>query len=298
MTDFAQEIRYTCFMMYIDVYACWNLFMDTALLALTGRLRGEKCRWFRLLLGGSLGMLWAILAAVLPLLYHPGFLGAALRGAGNVLASLGMCAAAFGVGTAGRYFSLWRLLFLLTWIVGGIMRWLWEWSSLGYLIRKLLNTGRAAPELLWMALALCSFFGALAGFLEIRRRERQQRYEVDVILVYHQRQIQAKGLIDTGNRLRTPGGKPVAVADQVLLKELTGMEEIGRDATEESAPGQLLIPYRSVGNSGGLLPALKLTSLTIQKEEGTVVIPSPWVAAAPEGLCSREARRVILPPDW
>ncbi len=108
---------------------------------------------------------------------------------------------------------------------------------------------------------------------------------VPVELSYGDRQVKITALRDTGNTLRDPitGGQVLVVGADVAQK-LTGLTKQQLKKPVESMgaiPGLRLIPYRAVGQSGGMLLALKFTGVKIGHWRGNSL-----VAFAPEGLSS------------
>ena len=101
-------------------------------------------------------------------------------------------------------------------------------------------------------------------------------------------------LRDTGNNLRDPiTGEQVLVAGADVAMELLGwtrdqivhpVETMARG----TIPGLRLIPYRAVGQSGSLLPALRFHGARVGGSTGDVL-----VAFAPEELGRGEAYRML-----
>lgn len=285
-------------MIYIDVYAIWNLLIDTILLWLTGCVRRRKARWYRLLAGGVCGMLWALAVVLCPLLQ-----GSLIRNIGSMLAAGGMCAAAYGVHNRKSFRLLWLTLFLLTWLAGGLIRFIYEQTGAGYYMQMLLyGTGEPPAAFFTACISLLAFTAFFFGFRLARQYTGRGRFQVEVVIQAGKQTVQTSGLIDTGNRLHTPSGQPVAVAARPVLLRLLGEEEIEKaeQYQGEAAAGcsWIYIPYRSIGKKAGLLPAVRITSITIQKEEGAVTVPDAWLALGPEILCSDGKRQIILPPEW
>ena len=108
---------------------------------------------------------------------------------------------------------------------------------------------------------------------------------VPVVLNYRGRQARVTALRDTGNRLCDPvTGESVLVVGasvaQGLLRLSKGqLQEPVKTLTEAPVPGLRLIPYRTVGQDGGLLLALRMEHVQIGKRH-----KSTLVAFAPEGL--------------
>jgi len=106
-----------------------------------------------------------------------------------------------------------------------------------------------------------------------------------VELSYGDKRVQLTALRDTGNTLRDPvTGRQVLVVDASTAGKLTGLsvQQLKKPVESVTAlPGLRLIPYRAVGQAGGLLLALKIPQAKIGSWQGSAL-----VAFAPEGLGS------------
>ncbi len=106
---------------------------------------------------------------------------------------------------------------------------------------------------------------------------------VPVELCYGDRSLRLTALRDTGNTLRDPvTGRPVLVVGAQAAKALLGLTTEQLQKPVESIgliPGLRLIPYRSVGQPGGMLLALKIPAMKIGTWQG-----SGLVAFAPHSI--------------
>jgi stage II sporulation protein GA (sporulation sigma-E factor processing peptidase) len=121
-------------------------------------------------------------------------------------------------------------------------------------------------------------------FLGFRGGMGQQEL-VEVELTKGEKHTAMLALRDTGNTLRDPvTGQSVLIADHRSAAALLGLtRQQLRSPVETVAsgvvPGLRLIPYHTVGSSGGMLVAIRLERVRIGKWKG-----SSLVAFAPEGL--------------
>ena len=101
-------------------------------------------------------------------------------------------------------------------------------------------------------------------------------------------------LRDTGNCLQDPvTGQQVLVADAQSAKTLLGLSRQQLRCPVETVaagivPGLRLIPYRAVGQSAGMLVAIRLERVRIGNWQGSAV-----VAFAPEGLGEDNTYRAL-----
>lgn len=240
---------------YLDLLMLLNFLVDFLLILGANRLCGHPPGAGRAALAAGLGGVYAG-ACVLP--------GFAFLG--NVLwriVSLGLMAwIAFGTNKSTVRRGV--VFLLLSMALGGVAMGLGNGSFWSLLLAALGVFG------------LCKL-----GF---RGTPGSQQF-VPVELSYGDKRVQLTALRDTGNTLRDPvTGRQVLVVDASTAGKLTGLsvQQLKKPVESVTAlPGLRLIPYRAVGQAGGLLLALKIPQAKIGSWQGSAL-----VAFAPEGLGS------------
>jgi len=249
---------------YLDLVVILNFLVDFLLLLGTNRLSGFPTEGKRIFCAAALGGL-----------YSGACLVGGFRFLGNLLWRLvslgGMAGIAFGWNRS----TLKRcgVFILLSMALGGV--------ATGF--------GRAnIPSLIlgaggmWL---LCRIaFGDGVG----------QREYVPVALSYGENSASLIALRDSGNTLRDPiTGEQVLVISGDVASKLTGLTtEQLRTPLETLAqrplPGLRLVPYRAVGQGGGMLLAMRFENVKIgSRRQGAVV------AFAAEGLGSGEMYQAL-----
>lgn len=247
---------------YLDVVILLNFLVDFLLLLGAGRLCGYPTKIGRALAAAALGGLYGACCLM------PGF-----HFLGNILwrtVSLGaMAVLAYGLTRSALRRGI--VFAFLSFALGG--------AVLG------MGSG-GLPGILGAAGVVCLLCGV--GF---RTKIGGTTY-VPVELSYGQKHLKVTALQDTGNTLRDPiTGRQVLVVSADVAGELTGLTREQLHSPVESMgvlPGLRLIPYRSVGNGGGFLLAMRLQNVKIGKWQGSTV-----VAFAPEGLSSEGAYQAL-----
>lgn len=240
---------------YLDLVMILNFCVDFLLLLGTNRLSGFPSAPGRCALGALLGAVYSGVCLL------PGFrfLGSLLwRGVSLALMSV----SAFGMDRSALKRG--SVFLLLSMALGGIALSMDQ----GRVPTLLLAAG-----LVWL---LCRFsFGERVG----------EREYVPVTLAYCGHSASFIALRDTGNTLRDPiTDEQVLIVSGDIGRRLTGLTEEQLRAPLETLaqrpiPGLRLIPYRAVGQSGGMLLALRFDEAKIGSRAGSVL-----VAFAPEGL--------------
>ena len=248
---------------YLDVVMLLNFAIDLLLLAGTSRIAGFPARWGRTALAAALGGLYAGFCLV------PGFhfLGSLLWRC----VSLGaMGAIAFGVSLSAVRRCL--LFALLSMALGGIA--------------LSMNAGGITAVIMGVGiLMLCCF-----GF----RYPPGSRTYVSVELHWKGKKQQLLALRDTGNSLRDPvTGQSVLIVDASVAGALLGLTRQQLLSPVETVaagvfPGLRLVPYRSVGQPVGMLAALRMDNVKIDRWQGSTL-----VAFAPAGLDAEGAYQAL-----
>lgn len=239
---------------YLNLVVLLNFTVDLLLLAGSSRLSGFPVSWGAAALAAALGGVYAG-CCMLPRFR---FLGSFLwRCVSLVL----MGVIAFGVSLSGMRRCL--LFVVLSMALGGIAL-------------CIDNGGIGGMVVGGAILLLCCL-----GF----RCPPGSREYVPVELAHGEKRHQLLALRDTGNTLRDPvTGQSVLIVDASVAWSMLGLtrQQLQRPVETVAAgvcPGLRLIPYRSIGQPGGLLAALRMENVKIDKWQGSLL-----VAFAPTGL--------------
>ena len=286
---------YTDCMVYLDVYLGWNLTMNWLLLGLVGRLQRKKTVWYRSLAGAAVGMIWALVVLLVHALQVP-----LIRVVGSVCVAWAMVCITWRRLSAKEQCMSTLTLYGSSWVFAGALLQIRSWSSISWFWNSLLYGQipfAGAGRQITVAMLCAVVLWVLAG--RLKRLEQRRRLQVEVQLRSAGQSVSTRGWIDTGNQLRTPGGHSVAVAARSLCVELLGEEEVVKAETMQGAcSGWIYLSYHSVGKTNGLLPAVRLTEVTIQTEESARQVPEAWIAVGTDSVGSTMHCQIILPPDW
>ena len=247
---------------YLDLLIILNFLVDFLLLVGTNRLAGYPNGIKKCLLAGILGAAYAGLAVM------PGF---------------------YFLGN-----GLWRIVFLL--MMGGIA---FGWNRSGiqrgaiFLLLSMALGGVASglnTKSFWtlVGAGLVIYLLCRMGF-----RGGQKEY-VPVELCWNDQHMSLVALKDTGNNLRDPvSGEQVLVAGADVGEKLLGLtaDQLSHPVETMASgvlPGMRLIPYHTVGTTGGLLIAVRFCGAKIGDTYG-----DPLVAFAPEVLARGEVYQML-----
>lgn len=251
---------------YLDRVAVLNLLVDYLLLLATATLAGTPLRRLRFGVCAALGALCAVLVFICRPLAHPLY-----------RAAVGVVLARWAFHREVRPWRLTALFWLLSAGLAGVL------LALGLLAGSPTGVLQRIyyADIRWMVLlgAAAVFYGLLHFvFRQGARHERGELMEVNVVI--GSRQCRLRALRDNGNTLRDPlFGQPVMVAETEAMKQLwpgTVAAILHKDVPAEEKMALLheagaglpfmLLPFRAVGTTGGLLLACRSDYIQIGGE--------------------------------
>ncbi len=164
-------------------------------------------------------------------------------------------------------------------------------ALLAALLMQLQGVAGIGGRISLLLLGSAVFLGVLYRFIPFFYREKRAAGNYCLVrLLYGGREVSGTGLWDTGNSLTEPfSRKPVAIGEQAFLRPLfAGGEE----------PLFRYIPFRSVGNGGGMLAAFRLDEMIIEEpDRESRRLRKPWMAVSGESVSADRAYQVILHPE-
>jgi len=254
--------------LYIDVLFLENLVMDYLLLQL---LRWMLCRSttrLRLFFAAVFGS-GSVCALCISSIFWtvPGRLIATWG------ISLFMVKIGFNIRNCRQLFLTSGLMYVLGFLLGGILEWMWG-----------LLPGTFQRMMIWVLPAYLVLKGALRILMSGKRKKAVL---CQVCIAYKGMIRRTTGLLDTGNSLYDPYyHKPVSIVERKILEP-----QILED------PLVLQIPYHSIGNTEGMMPALFVDYLSIRTEDQTYVIERPILGVTEESLSGDGSYNLILNPN-
>lgn len=167
-------------------------------------------------------------------------------------------------------------LYVLAVGFGGIMELLYEHTKVGsYMTMVWMGQWEyALPTVMWLAMAAGSILLMRAIWQFWQELSRERKYLYPVWLFYGKTRVKATGYLDTGNRLVEPvSGEAVQIVSSDVWQQLGG-----------GSQNSVLIPYRTVGNPGGMMEGIRIDRMEIRQigfRERKIVKRNLWIAKAP-----------------
>lgn len=232
---------------YLDLFFIINFSMDFLCFYLSGTLLGSKLSKLRMLLGATLGGIYADLTLFLPVT------GVALL-AVHIAACVIMCVAVYG----RRSLIAHTCVYIATSaVLGGFMTALFELlNSMDIPLSDVESDGISA----WALLLLAVVSGAITLVGGRFFRRKSARKYVNVSLTFKGKQKLLKGFCDSGNLLCDPlSGKPCVIADKTAVADILPEEIISATSDNlseldaDTARRIRLIPAKTAMGTGMLL---------------------------------------------
>lgn len=246
---------------YIDVLFILNLIINYFILLAESRLLHRNDRRLRIFLGALLGAFYSafIFFPQLEFLYL-----AVLK----LLASAGIVLLSFKISGVKNFLFLLLNFYLISMLFGGVMYAIQFFAAPPVLnVRNGVTYVNISPLFLILASAVCYMLIWLFSLFFHRDVNAQDIYTVEITL--NGMTVRMSALLDSGNDLcDTISGTPVIIAEFSRIKEL--LPEKLKDSFKRCSVAQphlledtdfakryRVVPYSSVGNVGGVLPAFR-----------------------------------------
>ena len=233
---------------YLDVVMLLNFLVDYLLLMGTNRMAGFPCHAGRTAVGAALGAVYSGCCLL------PGF-----RFLGNLLWRMVSLTLMAGIsfGWNRSAFRRCGVFLLLSFALGGLALRIHRTDSAGMVL---------CAFLLWL---LCSLaFGDGTG----------KRDYVPLEIRYGEKHVSLLALRDTGNTLKDPiTAQQVLIISREAASTLTGLTDNQlqnpmQTMLQHPLPGLRLIPYRTVGQPGGMLLAMRFEDVRIDTRRQSAIV--------------------------
>lgn len=234
---------------YVDIIFLINFVMNIFLLAITGKIRRMSAKIGDVCQGAACG---AMIAVGLSILRLPALLEAA---AGWIGIPALMVMLAFKKKNIDTGIINFITLYMTAFLLGGSFTFLFGHTA----VYSCLSPVRTIQEKS-AVIFLCCGAGALLLTMTCLRFFLTQKQTgcVQVILVIHEKCVELKAMIDTGNRLYEPiGHQPVSIVETAAVRQYFNDTDRKRIR---------VVPFHSIGRKHGLLYALPVDFLKVPEK--------------------------------
>lgn len=259
------------YIIYPDTLFLENFICNLLFMVFMRNLLFPTARGGRILLAASLTALCNTIASIL--FFHSSWL---LR-IGVLFPAAGlMTCCCMGIRDGRRILYLLYQMTLWTLVLGGMIQILPQW-----------NGSPAGMLILWTALCIM-IFGALEKLF--KRYRRQKECIREVVLYRNEQCCHIQGFLDTGNHLIDPVSKePVSVITEECWQSFI---------REQEPPNYCLIPCKTVGDEGGLLPGTRIDYMVLMDNEESRIITRPMIAITKQPFTGIFHYSILLHSDY
>lgn len=250
---------------YLDVMFLQNFLLDGFLLVMTGKMMGLKIQAGRIAAGAGAGALWACVS--LFAVSEPNIQMVLAFGPVSFL----MVYLAYRAKRMKSLFHQAGGLYLASALMAGgldLLRQITYETLSGEQLSGMKQ--RSLPFLALLFGAGAVFFLVCFLWETVGRERRLISCRAEAVLVCKGRQIKVKAFLDTGNQLYDPiFRRPVSVIWEGALNGLF-----------DEVEGTAMIPYRSVGQERGMLPAAAADGIRIEMDGQKRYLKKPLIAVS------------------
>lgn len=292
---------------YFDIVFLINLVMNFLILLFVGIVLNLRRNYIRIFLGAIVGCLFLLsLFFSNPILQAMPF---------KIALSFLMILLSFRLKDFKEFFKVLGFFYLISFMVGGGAFALFYFYNLkeAFSSNILLINNISVPWwiLLVSSLVLLIFFKYLWPL--IYRVLSRENLIVPIKIVFGQKSLELKALIDTGNELHDPvSDYPVIIVEFEAIKDFfnqdiqeamrkgpeKSLEDLGRILSGSKwATRFRLIPFESIGKSKGLLIGFKPDLITVDFNDNVLEIKGAILGIYQRILSSNGTYRALLHPD-
>ena len=255
---------------YLDVLFLENMMMDFLILLAVKRVFPCSATYGSLLAGSFTGSLLTCIILFFPCPVWSRYI--------LLFFLVNSCMTAIGlkIRTFPVFLKAWLLLYLASFLLGGIMSWLRLYFGKFFRMTSFLFT-----------LGICGFFLLYHGLLFLKKLWKLQNHSYDVILTINGKDFHLKAFLDSGNHLSDPlTGKPVHIISK------NACQKIFFQISPESFR---YIPYQTIQKTASVLPVLSIQKMRITGES-ECLIHSPLIGISEQKNFENGRYEMLLHP--
>lgn len=260
---------------YLDVLFLVNLWMDYLILILTNIVQKRPLKRIRCFIGGVIGAFGVCLLLLLPVRKSLAILLPAHMVTSTLMVKIGC-----KIKDIRSLVRCMLTLYLITFLWGGLFFAL-DQTPAALHLRTFLFLSTISYEVLHAAVRI---YG---------RQKRHRENSCEVTLYVQDKSKKVRGLYDTGNLLTDPlSGKPVSVAASSAVEDLIGALPECNEALKPH-----YIPFQTVGPNRGMLLAVTIESMVIERNGVRQTVTRPVLAFSEETVAFARHYQLILNPN-
>jgi len=280
---------------YVDTLFLINSVLDYFILLGVRLFSGTSYKWYKIALSACLGGLLGSAIFILSEAYV--FPWAAKLAVPPVL-----CAAAFGVKKIKKLLKEILVFYMISFLFGGAVFAIYMFTPLAGASGFKMSGGALYMDVSFFAVSLAGFFVYILTIIFCKIFKRSgiiKDLSAQIEIGINGKKVRLRGFIDTGNSLKEP-----ISGCGVILAELKSVEPILPERERDFFAGKgpfvndiktRVIPFKSAGESGGMLNAFLPDELILKKGGDTIFLKGTYVALIDMNLS--EDYDALISPD-
>jgi stage II sporulation protein GA (sporulation sigma-E factor processing peptidase) len=292
---------------YLDVIWLLNFCFDLLLIVLTAIILKRRIKWRNVLLS-------ALIGSLLVLIFFTPFANISSHPLTKFFVSCLMIITAFGMKRLRYILQNLLMFYFVSFVMGGAMIGTYYFFEVSFLFHDnmiMTNAGGFGDPISWLFIIIgfpIIWYYSRLQFDQVEETKIQFEHIVVVTILFMDRTISLKGLIDSGNQLYDPITKtPVMIVEMEKMKRILPEEMVQfisekdpLSLIEVNEPSWIdhlrIIPYRAVGFDHQFLFAIKPQEIFIEKNGERIKVKKALVGINKTNLSSDGHYECILHP--
>lgn len=271
------------YVVYLDVFFLINFIMDFIVLKLTSLVMRKKTGKLRIFAASTFGAIYSVII-IQPLLNHLRFVTFI-----SIAAAFVMILIAFGFGSIVTYIRNTIFLACVSFMLGGIMNYLYYSTSLGKHVNNVIHgtSNQVVNARKFIFVTFMAYVILLAAIKLIMAYRKEINLLFEVKLSRRGKSVVTKALLDTGNSLVEPiSGNMVHIAEYKILKPML-------EGDESAKENICVIPFHSVGEENGMLYGIRIDEMVVLINGEPRFLYNPVIAVY-NGTLSKSGRYSMI----
>ncbi len=276
------------YVMYIDVFFAINFLMDLLILVIAKRFINPQTTIKRCILAALAGatltciiIIWKMPFVILQKIFT------------YVVIIAVMTKIAYRLKGVVQNIKVIVILYVVTFTLSGAVDFIYYYTNFSLYVKELLsfNYLRGINFFTFIFITAIAFFITDFSGKFIRNRMNMKKANndmYDIVLEYKEKQVNLKGLYDSGNSLMEPiGNTPVHIVEYKAVSNLLE----GVDAREAKMK---MVPFKALGTEMGVIPAIEIDKMVLHVNGEYIEIGKSMIGLYQGTLSSQGNYNIIL----
>lgn len=242
------------YVIYIDVFFFVNLVMDFIIIRLASLYIKPQTTYIRCFLGSLSGSVLTVVSMIIP------FKNMIIQMlVSYIFIAIIIVIVTFSVRNMRDLIRDCLIIYVTTIFMGGLISFIYSYTSLGYMLHSVFNGIFQGVNLLWLLGATTTAYICIEGIIRFIKKINNKKMQVIVRLLIDGKSKELRGLVDTGNSLLEPyTGKPVHIVCKKCVDDMIGDIDLYKINLK-------YVPFQSIGKERGLLKTIEFEEMQVYR---------------------------------